>query len=551
MKKLAVFLLTLLFLFNITACDNSLPAAEEDISNDIVILFTSDVHGAIDSGWTYSGIDVIRRQLTAKGCKVILVDNGDAIQGEILATMTSGSAIIELMNALGYDIATIGNHEFDYGMDRFLELAEMADFPYISCNFNKMGNLVFEPYIIKDIGGTKIAFVGITTPWTLRSSTPAYFMDNNGSYIYGFMQGEDGQNLYDAVQNAVDDARAEGAKYVIAMAHLGNVAEHSPYTYADVLTNTCGIDVLLDGHSHDLDQVKMKNKEGKDVLRSACGTKLEAIGYVRITPDGTITTGLYKWDNEENAVELLGLDSYMNEACRKAKETLAKTITEVVATSKVDLLTKDPDTGVRIVRNQETNIGNLCADAYRFLSGADIAFVNAGGIRSDLLKGDITREDILKVHPFGNMLCVCEATGKEILNALEFSAHAWPSETGGWLCPSGISYEIHTYVESSVEIDETGMFVGVNGEYRVKNVYVGDEPLDLNKTYTVSSHNYMLQKMGDGYTMFSDNEFLQDNVMLDVQVLITYITRHLGGVIGEEYKEAQGRIIFVEKGPGD
>jgi 2',3'-cyclic-nucleotide 2'-phosphodiesterase (5'-nucleotidase family) len=549
MKKITAQLLALCLLLSFavsSAADiASADAALSEDGRDIVILFTSDAHSGIDSGWTYSGVDVIRSQLIAKGNHVILVDNGDAVQGEPLAALTAGGAIIQLMNTLGYDVATIGNHEFDYGMERFMELVEMADFPYISCNFNKSGELVFEPYIIKEIGGTRIAFVGITTPWTLRSSTPAYFMDKDGNFIYGFMQSSDGKDLYAAVQKAVDEARSEGADYVVAMAHLGNLADLKPYTASDVIENTTGIDVFLDGHSHDLEQVIIKNKAGKEVFRSACGTKLEAIGYVRITKEGKISTGLYRWANHENAVEVLGLESIMNEAIEKAKQELSASLAEVVGTSKVDLLTEDPATGMRIVRSAETAIGNFCADAYRYVSGADLAFVNGGGIRDSLRKGEITREDILKIHPFGNMLSVCEATGQEILDALEFSVRAWPKEFGGWLCPSGISYEVHTYIDSSVETDEAGLFVGVGGEYRVKNVYIGDEPLDLNKTYTVASHNYMLQNMGDGYTMFADNVFMPNTAISDIQVLIKYITEGLGGVIGPEYAEPQGRITFV------
>lgn len=555
MRKLTALVLTLLLLFGLISCQKPLTPSEQSsevnivAENDIIILFTSDVHSAVDSGWTYSGIDVIRRELIKKGNKVVLVDNGDSVQGEVLATMTDGEAIIKLMNAVGYDIAIMGNHEFDYGMDKFFELVEMADFPYISCNFNRQGEPVFESYVIKEIGGVKLAFVGITTPWTLKSSTPKYFMDDRGNYIYGFMQGDDGQSLYSAVQKAVDDARAEGADYVIAMAHLGNEAELSPYTYADILSNTTGIDALVDGHSHDTDRVEMKNKAGETVYRIACGTKLEAVGYVRITPEGEIATGLYRWQNSENAVLVLGLESYLNKAIADAKNELSKALSQVVAKSNVDLLINDPGTGVRLVRNQETAIGNLCADAFRYVSGADIAFANGGGVRNDILKGDITKEDILKVHPFGNMLCVCEATGQEILDALEFSASAWPSETGGWICPSGISYEIHTYIPSGVVRDENGMFVKVDGEYRVKNVLVGGQSLDLNKTYTLAAHNYMLQNMGDGYTMFTDNVYTQDCVMIDNQVLITYITEGLKGVIGEEYAEPQGRITFVEEQP--
>lgn len=555
MRKLTALVLTLLLLFGLISCQKPLTPSEQSseanivAENDIIILFTSDVHSAVDSGWTYSGIDVIRRELIKKGNKVVLVDNGDSVQGEVLATMTDGEAIIKLMNAVGYDIAIMGNHEFDYGMDKFFELVEMADFPYISCNFNRQWEPVFESYVIKEIGGVKLAFVGITTPWTLKSSTPKYFMDDRGNYIYGFMQGDDGKSLYSAVQKAVDDARAEGADYVIAMAHLGNEAELSPYTYADILSNTTGIDALVDGHSHDTDRVEMKNKAGETVYRIACGTKLEAVGYVRITPEGEIATGLYRWQNSENAVLVLGLESYLNKAIADAKNELSKALSQVVAKSNVDLLINDPGTGVRLVRNQETAIGNLCADAFRYVSGADIAFANGGGVRNDILKGDITKEDILKVHPFGNMLCVCEATGQEILDALEFSASAWPSETGGWICPSGISYEIHAYIPSGVVRDENGMFVKVDGEYRVKNVLVGGQPLDLNKTYTLAAHNYMLQNMGDGYTMFADNVYTQDCVMIDNQVLITYITEGLKGVIGEEYAEPQGRITFVEEQP--
>ena len=197
------------------------------------------------------------------------------------------------MNAVGYDIATMGNHEFDYGMDRFFELTKMANFPDISCTFNKHGELQFAPYVIKEFDGVKIAFVGISTPKTLTSSTPKYFQDENGNFIYGFFEDETGEKLYAAVQKAVDDARAEGAQFVIAMAHLGNESECKPYTYADVIANTRGINAMLDGHSHDTAHVKMRNKDGKTVLRQGCGTKLQGIGYLKIASgDGAMDTGV-------------------------------------------------------------------------------------------------------------------------------------------------------------------------------------------------------------------------------------------------------------------
>ncbi len=521
---------------------------------DTVVLFTSDVHCGIDQGFGYAGLAAVRDSLK-KDNNVFLVDNGDAIQGEPVGTMTTGDAIIELMNKVGYDVAIPGNHEFDYGMDRFLELKEKATFPYISANFVKDGAAVFSPYIIKEAGDKKVAFVGVTTPKTLTSSTPKYFQDEAGNFVYGFMQDETGEKLYGAVQAAVDAARGEGADYVIVMAHMGNEAEVAPYTYADLIENTNGIDAVLDGHSHDTDQVVMKNKDGKDVIRSACGTKLGSIGWLKISAeDGSMESGLYKWDNETTPDKLFGFENEAGKAVAAATETLNAKLNEVVAKTQVALTINDPvavdgeGKPIRIIRNAETNLGDLCADAYRDQSGADIAFVNGGGIRVSIDEGDITLGEILSVHPFGNSMCVIEVTGQQVLDALEWGAKSTPSQNGGFLQVSGLTYEIHTYIESSAKRDENGMFTEVDGEYRVKNVKVGGEDLDLDKTYTLASHNYMLKNAGDGFTMFKGANLLQNEVKLDNQVLIDYITGTLGGVVGEDYADpyGEGRIVAVE-----
>ncbi len=548
MKKfLALILAAMLLLGCAAMAEEAAPA----LTKDVVVLFTSDVHCGIDQGWGYVGLAALRDALVAQGNHVVLADNGDAIQGEPVGTMTKGEALIDLMNTVGYDVAIPGNHEFDYGMDRFLELTGKASFPYISANFNKEGELVFKPYIIKEFDGVKIAFVGITTPKTLTSSTPAYFMDDAGNFIYGFFQDESGEKLYNAVQTAVDAAIAEGAAYVVAMGHLGNEAECAPWTYADVIANTTGIDALLDGHSHDKDQVTMKNKAGEDVLRSGCGTKLEGIGYLRIAKDGAMECGLYEWTIDFAASELFKND--VSIAVENATAALNEKLGEVVASTQVDLVIKDPATGVRIVRTAETNLGDLCADAYRDQSGADVAIVNGGGVRDIIKAGEITLNDILKVHPFGNAMCVIEVTGQQIQDALEFGAKDVPSEFGGFLQVSGMTYEIHTYIPSSVKMDEAKMFVGVEGEYRVKNILVGGEPLDVTKTYTLASHNYKLKGNGDGYTMFDGCKILQDEVKLDNQVLMDYITGTLGGVVGEEYADpyGQGRIVAVPEKPAE
>ena len=553
-KRIFAFLLVLVM---VAALGATVSAEGAERTGDVVILFTSDVHCGIDQGFGYAGLQAVREYLKAQGNDVLLVDDGDNIQGEPVGTMSKGEICLELMNAMGYDVAIPGNHEFDYGMDQFLALAEKAEFPYISCNFNKGGELVFEPYVIKEAGGAKIAFVGVTTPKTLTSSTPRYFQDENGEFIYGFMQDDDGQGVYDAVQKAVDDARAEGADYVVVMGHMGNEAECTPWTYADVISHTSGIDVFLDGHSHDTEQVTMKDKDGNEVLRSACGTKLACIGWCRIAADGKLSTGLYTWNNSGSVPAMLGIKNDMSKAVEDAVGKLNEQLKEVVAKTTVNLTINDPvevdanGKPIRMVRRAETNLGDLCADAYRDQSGADIAFVNGGGVRVDIPAGDITLNDILKVHPFGNAMCVVEVTGQQILDALEWGSRAVPGESGSFLQVSGLTYEIHSYIDTPCTNDEKGLFTGVEGERRVQNVLVGGEPIDPKATYTLASHNYMLLDQGDGYTMFEGAPLLQNSVKLDNQVLIDYITESLGGVIGEEYEDpfGQGRITIVEEKP--
>ena len=529
-------------------------AAEDAASGDIVILYTSDVHCGIDQGFGYAGLQQIRDSLRARGDTVLLVDDGDAVQGEPVGTMTRGEAIISLMNALEYDVAIPGNHEFDYGMEQFLHLTELAEFPYICCNFTHEGELVFEPSLILEAGGRKIGFVGVTTPETPISSTPRYFQNEAGEFIYGFCGEEEGEALYRAVQQTVDDVRAQGVDYVVVLGHLGNAESARPWTYADVIAHTNGIDVLLDGHSHDTDQVTMKNKDGDEVIRSACGTKLAAVGYCRIPVEGEITCGLYTWNNPVSAPELLGIQNEMSQAVADATEELKAKLGEVVAQAAVELTINDPtetDTNgrpIRMGRRAETNLGDLVADAFRDQGGTDIAINGGGGIRASIPAGNVTREDILKVNPFGNSLCVIQVTGQQLLDALEWGSRAVPSEDGGFLQVSGLSYEVHTGVESPCLKDDKGMFAGIEGERRVRNVLVGEEPLDPEAVYTLAGVDYWLLENGDGYTMFDGAPLLQDRVKLDNQVLIDYITETLGGVIGEDYEDpyGQGRIVIVE-----
>ena len=547
MKK-KLLALTLVLMLLLAGCGSAAPAEAPDptpaeetaylgLDNDIVILYTNDVHCGVDDNLGYAGLATVKNALEAQGKHVVLVDNGDAVQGDTIGTLSNGEYIIDIMNEIGYDVATPGNHEFDYGMDQFFALTEQANFPYVSANFvDNDGNTVLDPYVIKDVAGVKIAFVGISTPKTITTSTPKYFQDDNGNYIYAFQQDETGEKLYAAVQSAVDAARAEGAQFVIALAHLGIEEDCSPWTSSEVIVNTTGIDAVLDGHSHSMIQgEKVKNKDGAEVLLSSTETKLAYIGCLTIKDDGSMSTTLIS-------------DNGMKEFIGGIQEEFEELVNTVVASTDVDLIIKDPASGERIVRVSETNLGDLCADAYRAMSGADVAIVNGGGVRADIPAGDITYGQIIAVHPFGNEMCVVECTGQEILDALELGCSKLPAESGGFLQVSGMTYTVDLNVESSVKLDENGMFVSVEGERRVKDVTIGGEPLDPEKTYTLASHNYKLKDCGDGYSMFADNVFLQDSVMIDNQVLINYIVDVLGGTVGEEYADpyGQGRITIIE-----
>ena len=522
-------------------------------SDDVVILYTNDVHCGVDAGTPedtmgYANLAAYKHAMEEAHEHVVLVDAGDAIQGEAIGTLSNGSYLVDIMNQVGYDYATFGNHEFDYGMDVALSLLEKSNAKYLSCNFTdlKENKPVADAYAMETFGSLKVAFVGVSTPETFTKSTPTYFQDAEGNYIYGFCEGGNGQDLYNAVQGAVDAAVKEGADVVIALGHCGIDEQSSPWTSREIIANTTGLDAFIDGHSHStIPGETVKDKSGNDVVLTSTGTKLANIGKMTITAEGQVSTELVNGYTEVDAET----DAFVKNIQAQYEDKL----NEVVAKSDVDLVVMDPATGNRLIRNQETNLGNLCADAYRTVLGADIAFVNGGGIRADIPAGDITYGQVIAVHPFGNTACVVEATGQEIADALEMTARSTPGENGGFLQVSGLKYTIDLNIASSVKLDDKSMFVAVEGLRRVKNIQVlnqaGEyEPLDLEKTYKLASHNYMLKSGGDGINMFMDNKVLQDEVMIDNQVLITYVRDSLKGVVGDAYANpyGEGRITITD-----
>lgn len=534
------------------------PAAEETAeaqqNGDIYVLFTSDIHCGVQSGIGVIGLAQIRDQMRNSGKAVLLVDDGDAIQGEPLGTLTKGEAIIDLMNALEYDVAIPGNHDFDYGVDNFLKLTERAEFPYLSCNFNKEGELLLQPYLIREAAGKKIGFVGVTTPQTLTACNPKNFMDEDGKYIYGFLQDDTGDLLINAIQENVDKVREEGADYVILMGHIGNREEDAPYNFQTIIERTSGIDAFVDGHSHDTDQVTMNNKDGKPVVRSACGTKMEGVGYIHIQPEEkSINGGLMLWLNTETVPDMLGLHNELNEPVQKVYDALDQTLKVKIGETPFDLVINDPvlkkENGepVRIVRTRETNLADFVADSILNGTDAELAIVNSGSVRDTISAGDITYGDIMRVTPFTSQICVSEVTGQQLLDALEWGARNYPGECPCLMQVSGMSYQIDSRIKSSISVDVDGQFVSVDGPYRVTNVMVGEKPLDLKQKYRIAGVEFFLKNKGDGCTMFSEDDIVLDQIEVDNHAVINYLKDKLNGTVPEEYADpyGQGRITII------
>ena len=521
---------------------------------DIVILFTNDVHCGIEDNIGYAGLAAYKKEMEEKYEYVTLVDCGDAIQGDVMGTVSRGAYIVDFMNQLGYQFAIPGNHEFDYGIPQLSELLEKAQAQYLGCNISYSGsgeNLLeqVEPYEIVKYGPTKVAFIGVATPESHTKSTPSYFMED-GESVYNFAQGDDGQNLYDCVQRYVDECEKKGADYVIVLAHLGDGDASSPYTSLELIQETEGIDVVLDGHAHSVIEGQVvENSKDEDVLLASTGTKLSGIGKLLIEADGELSSEL--------VTEYTEKDGEITAYIEGIKAQYEKELTQTIATSDIALSCGD-ENGIRLVRNRETAIGNLCADAYRIIGNADIGLVNGGGVRADIPQGNITYADMLAVHPFGNTLCVVEATGQEILDLLEVACMYTEAEavadgnavgeSGSFMQVSGLKYVIDTSIPSTVVLDELENFVSAEGERRVKDVYVLNEngeyiPIDPEGIYTVASHNYLLRDGGNSYTGFTDNKFLIKEGISDYQMLTQYITEVLEGKLSEVYSAPEGRIV--------
>ncbi len=595
MRKLLAVLLVLAMCVSLFGCGASKPAettapapaeaeapvvetteAATEPTEDVVILYTNDVHTYIDGPLSYDVIASLKASLEAVYGNVLLVDAGDAVQGTAFGSMDKGETIVKLMNAAGYDLATLGNHEFDYGMDGAMNVINWAEYPYISCNFHHEKDgvkqaSVLAPYEIFEIGGRKIAFVGITTPETFTKSTPAYFQDGNGNYIYGISGGEDGAALYADVQTAIDAANAAGATMVIALGHLGDDPASQPWTSEEVIANVSGLSAFIDGHSHSV----VESKDVNGVLLTQTGEYFGNIGMMVIDGEtGEITTDLITYaeitevvkdetgaavlDEDGNEVtEVVGYEFVSDfelgtawtsdEAVAAIKDAwIAEIDTQLGQTIGSTALTFDnyDADGNRLVRSQETNTGDFAADALYYLFDnmgldVDVAIMNGGGVRNKAVTGELTYKVAKNIHTFGNVACLQTITGQQLLDALEWGARgAGTEEIGGFLHVSGITYKIDSEWPASVQMDDKGVWVGApTGGYRVHDVKVFNkdtgayEDLDLAASYNLAGYNYTLRDLGDGFNMFSGAVNVLDYVMEDYMVLANYIQGFEGGVV--------------------
>ena len=549
MKKYFLPLFVVLFL---AACQRTEP---------IVILYENDVHCAVDGYARFAGQRDLERQQTPY---VTLVSSGDFAQGNTVGSLTSGEAVVRIMNAVGYDYFTVGNHEFDYSVSQMEHLSQMLTGKTLCCNFSrivpdkenhkfeiinhKFENDLFPGYEVKKYGSTKVGFVGVATPSTFRSSTPTYFIDDEGNLLYDFHA----TDTYERVQQAVDAARGEGAQIIIVLSHLGDDPE---VAYSrELITATHGIDIVLDGHAHHLLNEKLVNDRGDSVILASTATKFAYIGRLTIDKDNRLTNELLP------ACDCKTVNQAVLDTIRAVQHELEAKVNASVGTTDFALADRDNKDN-RLVRKQETNLGDFMADVARFATGANIGVCNGGGLRAGLYNETITFGDIVSVWPFNNTMRVVECTGQQLLDALEVGVTALPLENGDFLHVSGLRYTVNPRIPTSVIWDENRMFNGVGDTRRIvkAEVFVPAEgeqdklpfdqqgswqPVNPDATYTIGGQSYIIACSGASGTFAKMHVMpLQGEPLNDVEAVCSYI-RAMGGQIGEAYRQSQGRITI-------
>lgn len=540
-------LLFLLLIVALAGCQRKQP---------IVILYENDAHCAVEGYARLAGQRDAERQHTPY---VALVSSGDFAQGNTVGSLTKGEAIVRIMNAVGYDYLTIGNHEFDYTVPQMQHLSEMLTAKTLCCNFARYEqdnddnddrdiDDLYPAYEVKDFGGTKVGFIGVATPSTFRSSTPTYFIDDNGNLLYNFHQ----TDTYECVQEAVNDAREEGAEIIIVLSHLGDDPEVA-YSRA-LIAATHGIDVVLDGHAHHVLNERLVNDRGDSVTLTSTGTKFAYIGRLTIDTDNRITTELLPISDCHR------VNQAVQDTVLAIQQELEARVNAPVGTTAFALADRDNQDN-RLVRKQETNLGDFMADVARYTTGANIGVCNGGGLRAGLYNETITFGNIVSIWPFNNTMRVVECTGQQLLDAFEVSAANLPRENGDFMHVSGLRYTINPHVPTSVIWDDNRMFNGVGKTRRIAKMEVfmladGEsdklpyeqrgtwQQVNPNAVYTIGGQSYIIACSGAS-GMFAKMRLLpvEGEPVNDVDAVCAYI-QAMGGTINEAYRRPQGRITI-------
>ena len=541
---------------NLKSKDNEIRELKEEkeLSDDIIILHTNDVHCGVLDSIGYDGLMLYKKDLQKQYKHVLTVDVGDHIQGGPLGLLSKGLDIIKIMNKIGYDVSIIGNHEFDYGIDQLKKCNESLNCGYISGNFlyRKNRTLIYPPYKLIQLDDIKIAFIGITTPQTLSKTILHTIIDEEGEMVYDFLTKNDGQELYEIIQKYINEVKDKGAKYVIILSHLGIEGDAlEKYTSSGLLSHLIGVDAILDGHTHRIYNKTSKDKNGNDILLSQTGTKLTNLGVLKIKKNGEIISEMLSQIPTPKFIKvkpvyrdrkLRLVDPEMNNFINNIESSHFSELNKKIGYVNFDLLINSDE---QSSRSGENPLCDLIADSIRYYGKGDITMINAGSIRNDLKKGDITFQNILEVLPFSAYIITKEVKGEDILNALEFGMKDLPEKTSRFPQVSGISFKVNTKIKSTVIVDEEEMFVKVSGKRRVYDVIVGKDKLDINKIYLIAFDNY-IGKGGDGFSMFINYEEKLNLGKTDNELFMMYIRDVLNGVIPDEYKKTQQRIIIEE-----
>ena len=540
-------LLFLLLIVALAGCQRKQP---------IVILYENDAHCAVEGYARLAGQRDAERQHTPY---VAVVSSGDFAQGNTVGSLTKGEAIVRIMNAVGYDYLTIGNHEFDYTVPQMQHLSEMLTAKTLCCNFSRYeqdnddkddrdDDDLYPAYEVKDFGGTKIGFIGVATPSTFRSSTPTYFIDDNGNLLYNFHQ----TDTYECVQEAVNDAREEGAEIIIVLSHLGDDPEVA-YSRG-LIAATHGIDVVLDGHAHHVLNERLVNDRGDSVTLTSTGTKFAYIGRLTIDTDNRVTTELLPISDCHR------VNQAVQDTVLAIQQELEARVNAPVGTTAFALADRDNQDN-RLVRKQETNLGDFMADVARYTTGANIGVCNGGGLRAGLYNETITFGNIVSIWPFNNTMRVVECTGQQLLDAFEVSAANLPRENGDFMHVSGLRYTINPHVPTSVIWDDNRMFNGVGKTRRIAKMEVfmladGEsdklpyeqrgtwQQVNPNAVYTIGGQSYIIACSGAS-GMFAKMRLLpvDGEPVNDVDAVCAYI-QAMGGTINDVYRRPQGRITI-------